>query len=631
MAAPPSLDPNSKYPQWAQLLLKLIFALAASAVVSSFKLDFIESSLYDFRFRTESFLGFNKIQNPQTILIHITSKTIERYQGFPTYKDHTDFISKLELLKPKYILYDFRTKDGDLRDIGTGNPKTDLLDKQLFATTAGQSTGFHILTDELEMKGEAGKTKLNEPLSKLNVSPAAKTYDSILFAKDGVSRRLMISYQDQKLLYPVIASYYNPEIQNIEKIRGQFELLDSNQAYVRFHPAGAFPSFTFEDVIDQKIPAHLLEGKIVILGTDTGKSAKEYVTTPFSREVNAMTTSEYHANVFQTLIDNNSPIRLPNWFNVFITSLISILTVYVVLALKPSRGLLILLLALLTLVTIAFSIFILFGLWIDLAHPFLAIFLCYYFFIPYRLIKENRRSWEYYQKNKLLSQVEELKTNFISMMSHDLKTPIARIQGMTEVISNDPQPLSTHQREAVDTIQSSSDDLLKFINSILQYGRIESQGLELNLQSKDVNQLLKDVIKKHEFLSKVKKIKIEQALEPLFPITIDPDLMRQVFSNLLENAIKYSPEDSVVFISTKEVDNQLLIEFKDFGIGIPAADLPNIFMKFFRSHNVKTSTIKGSGLGLYLANYFTELHKGKIAVISAPSNGSTFTVLLPNI
>jgi signal transduction histidine kinase len=630
MAAPPALDPNSKYPKWLQLTVKILFALLASAIVSSFKLDFIESYFYDLRVRTESILGFHKIEIPQIVLIHITSHTVERYQGFPKYKDHTDFLSKIENQKPRYILYDFRTKDGEIRDFNVEGDG-DQPEKKIFADVVANIPDFHILTDELEMKGETGKSKLNPPLDRIKVSAAAKTYDTILFAKDGVSRRLMISYQDQKLLYPVVASYYNPQIQNTEKIRGQFELLDSTQAYVHFHPTGTFPSYSFEDVIDGKIPPQFLTGKIVILGTDTGKSAKEYVTTPFSREVNAMTSSEYHANVLQTLIDNSSPIRLPNIFNIILTSLISILTVYVVLALKPSRGLLILLMALIALIIISFSQFILLGLWIDLAHPFLAIFLCYYFFIPYRLIKENRRSWEYYQKNKLLSQVEELKTNFISMMSHDLKTPIARIQGMTEVISKDTQPLSHNQREAVDTIQSSSDDLLKFINSILQYGRIESQGLELNLQSKDVNQILKDIIKKHEFLSKVKKIKIEQNLEPLFPITIDPDLMRQVFSNLLENAIKYSPEDSVVTVSTKEIDNQLVIEFKDQGIGIPAEDLPNIFMKFFRSHNVKTSTIKGSGLGLYLANYFTELHKGKIAVTSDSSNGSTFTVLLPNL
>src|SRR6476661_10074127 len=92
------------------------------------------------------------------------------------------------------------------------------------------------------------------------------------------------------------------------------------------------------------------------------------------------------------------------------------------------------------------------GVWIGMAHPLLAIFICYYFFIPYRLIIENRRSWEYYQKNRLLTQVEELKSNFMRMMSHDLKTPLARISGMTEVIGKDHGDLSETQRKALDTI-----------------------------------------------------------------------------------------------------------------------------------------------------------------------------------
>jgi signal transduction histidine kinase len=305
------------------------------------------------------------------------------------------------------------------------------------------------------------------------------------------------------------------------------------------------------------------------------------------------------------------------------------LTVYVVLTVKPSKGLWIIGAMLLATAILGTLLLVSFNIWIDLAHPFLAIFLCYYFFIPYRLIIENRRSWEYLQKNKLLQQVEELKTNFISMMSHDLKTPIARIQGMTEVILKDEVALSSVQREAVDTIKGSSNDLLKFINSILQYGRIESQGVELQRQSKDINQLLTEVIKKHEFLAKVKKIKITTELEPLFSVMVDADLIKQVFSNLVENAIKYSHEESIVSVKSREVGNVVLIEVIDNGMGIPATDLPNIFMKFYRSQNVKTSTIKGTGLGLYLAHYFVELHKGQLTVVSETDKGSTFTVSLP--
>jgi signal transduction histidine kinase len=245
------------------------------------------------------------------------------------------------------------------------------------------------------------------------------------------------------------------------------------------------------------------------------------------------------------------------------------------------------------------------------------------------LIIENRRSWEYYQKNKLLTQVEELKTNFLSMMSHDLKTPIARIQGMAEVVRSDKNPLSPTQAEAIDTLRRSSDELLEFISSVLNLGRIESKAIQLHLQSKDVNALLKEVVSKLEYLAGSKNIDIRTELEPLFSIKFDVDLIRQVLSNLVENAIKYSPEKTSILVSSEERDGWIVVQVADQGPGIPEDELPHIFMKFYRSRNAKGSAIKGSGLGLYLAKYFVELHKGRIQVDSTLGQGSTFTVELP--
>lgn len=603
--------------------LKFIFAFCAAILISSLKLDYIEGFLYDQRVILKSSLGFNKIINPKIALVIINPKTIETYQGNPSFADHLELIRKLDEFKSKFIVYEFRQVQNDFFDIdGTQSEKAH------FAEQAKEFKNLYISTQDLKMKGEKDDLKLKEPLDSLKLYSFPVSADSKLFAKDGVTRRLMFQYQEQSMMHPVIAAYYNPEILNTENIQGQFELLDSKQVYIHYYPKGTFPTYSFEDVIKNKIPEQAFKDKIVIVGTDLGRSTKDYVATPYLREPTALTVAEVQANQFQTLISNNAPIRVPKLIDQLMTFLMCILTVYVTLALKPSRGLVILGSTLFGFSLSAAALFMCFNLWIGLAHPLLALFLCYYFFIPYRLIKENRRSWEYYQKNQLLSQVEELKTNFISMMSHDLKTPIARIQGMTEVIYKDVQPLSNSQRDALDTIRSSSDDLLKFINAILQYGRIESQGVELQKQSKDINQLLIDVIKKHEFLAKVKKIKIIQELEPLFPVKVDPELIKQVFSNLLENAIKYSPEDSVVTVKTREESDKVLVEFIDQGIGIPSIDLPNIFMKFFRTHTVKTSTIKGSGLGLYLAQYFVELHQGKITVSSEQEKGSIFTVEL---
>lgn len=604
--------------------IRFFLAVVAGVAISSLKLDYLESYTYDIRVRAKAALGLSHVTNSPVALILIDSKTAETLKGYPSYSQHSSFLESLYKLDPRFVIYDFRAENGQFLDF-EGTTK----EKEEFVKSASLFSDFFVATNELEMKGTVNKLRLAAPLEKLDLKSCPRTSDVSLFAKDGVSRRLMISYQGQSMLQPIISSYYNNAIVDPNAIKGTFDVLDSKQTYIHFYPNGSFPTYKFEDILSGKVTDDLTN-KIILVGMDTGRSSKDYATTPFSRDVNSMTTAELHANIFQTLISNNPPRQVPNSYNYALTILISLLTVYAVLALKPSQGLAVIATAFLTLSVLGIFLLSFFDIWLYLAHPLLTIFLCYYFFIPYRLIIENRRGWEYIQKNKLLHEVEELKTNFISMMSHDLKTPIARIQGMTEVILQDQVPLSSMQREAVDTIKGSSDDLLKFINAILQYGRIESQGVHLHKQSKDINQLLQDVIKKHEFLAKVKKIKIKSELEPMFPIQVDVELMKQVFSNLVENAIKYSSEDSTVTVKSREEGQNVIVEIFDTGMGIPIEDLPNIFMKFYRSHNVKTSTIKGSGLGLYLAQYFTQLHNGDISVTSEPEQGSVFKVTLPS-
>lgn len=607
------------------LYYKVAFALIFSAIISSFKFDSIEFFLFDLRTIIKAELGLAKPKQQNIALIYTDAGTIEKYNGFPDFSLHKKFLENLSQLKNSQITYNYRLDGKQFAEInGTYEEKKD------FTNEAAKFNNIYFLVNDLALKGQEDNLKLNIPLDTLNIAPAPKTKDTQLNLKTSISRRILIDYEGQLLIHQKIASLYNPEITDIDNIHGKYTHIGTEQVYINFSPPGSFPIYKFEDIVDNKIPLTELENKILIVGTHTNKALDDYTSTPYSSETkDLITTSELHANMFKTLIENNAPIKAHQAINIIITTLISVLTVFVALSAKPSRGIVILISTFAALIFISTLLLAVFNLWIDLAHPLLAIFLCYYFFIPYRLIIENRRSWEYYQKHKLLQQVEELKTNFISMMSHDLKTPIARIQGMTEMILKDDVALSSSQREAVDTIKSSSDDLLKFINSILQYGRIESQGVELQKKSKDVNQLLQDVIKKHEFLARIKRITINTDLEPLFPIQIDTDLMRQVFSNLIENAIKYSPEESSITVKSREINDKVVVEVVDTGIGIPKEDLPNIFMKFYRSQNVKTSTIKGTGLGLYLAHYFVQLHKGDITVISETQSGSTFTVTLP--
>ncbi|QDK46817.1 histidine kinase [Bdellovibrio sp. ZAP7] len=606
---------SSKPVQYRVYAIRAVLAMIMAFLIAQINLDYVESWLYDFRIRSQLFQRTSeKIE-----LVYIKPSTVQAFKGQPNAKDQTAILYNLLAAHPRAVVYDFAIDDAQ------GSEE----DKAEWANLIVQSTNVYVATPDTPLKGEERSLYLPLPFDHVRMVSAPKTSDTINFAKDRVTRRMLLSYQDSMMLPVTLAGFYNPDVLDFRKIRGYFDFYDTKQSFIDYRRPGSFPSTVFDDLANGKVDWTKFEDKIVIIGTDLNISESDYILTPYSRIPSAMTRIEMQANIIDTLIRNSSPVRMPTYVNWILLTLISILAIQIVLSMSPAMGLVILVGTLTGFSVISFTLFWLFGWWITMAAPLLAGFLVYYFFIPYRLIIENRRSWEYYQKNKLLSQVEELKTNFISMMSHDLKTPIARIQGMTDVILADQVQLSTQQREAVDTIKHSSDDLLKFISSILNYGKIQSEGVELHMQTKDINNVLQEVIRKHEFLAKVKRIQIVSELEPLFPIRMDPDLMRQVLSNLVENAIKYSPDDTKILVTSEERDERVVIQVSDQGPGIPEDELNNIFMKFFRSKNVKSTQIKGSGLGLYLAKYFTELHKGRIFVESKDGKGSTFTVELP--
>ncbi|NBX69830.1 MAG: ATP-binding protein, partial [Proteobacteria bacterium] len=131
-----------------------------------------------------------------------------------------------------------------------------------------------------------------------------------------------------------------------------------------------------------------------------------------------------------------------------------------------------------------------------------------------------------------------------------------------------------------------------------------------------------------KFLADEKQIKLTADLEPLFSIEGDQKLIQEVITNLIENAIKYGRPQTEVIIKTEEVDKFVTVSIKDQGMGIAKSDLPRVKEKFFRCKNVADTT-PGTGLGLYLANYFVELHKGKLTIESELGQGTTVTFSLP--
>lgn len=611
---------NQKLLRWArtyyQLFVRVGFALVIAFLVTRFQFDYLESLLYDARMRIRP----APATSGHIATIKVDSLTIDSLRRAPDAKDHSKLLDMLAARGPKAVVYLIHPNEivGSYEEL------------KAFAEAAERTPGFVVAVDDVPMKGTEESFHLGPPFERLKIDAAPSTSDRNLFARDLVTRRMFTSYQGQTFLHVKLASLFNPRLKDEDRIHGIFDFLEARQVYIDFRPAGRYPTSSFVHAVDGQFSGGDVRDKIVIVGRDLRTTVKDYIRTPYSREINAMTAVEMHANMLDTLILNDGYYRLPDWVNVLLTTLMSILTVYVVLALKPTQGLMLLGSAVLSFSVFCYLAFWWGTIWVVMTHPILAAFICYYFFIPYRLIMENRRSWEYYQKNRLLTQVEELKTNFLSMMSHDLKTPIARIQGMTDVVLKDPTPLSVRQKEALQTLETSSQELLDFVSSILNLGRIESKELRLHLHSKDPNQLIKEIADKYGYMAKSKDIELKLELEPMFSIKMDVDLIRQVITNLIENAIKYSPVGTSILVSSEESDGKVILQVADQGSGIPDDEIGHVFSKFYRSKGAKHSNIKGSGLGLYLAKYFVELHKGRISVDSSPGQGSTFTVELPS-
>ena len=215
-------------------------------------------------------------------------------------------------------------------------------------------------------------------------------------------------------------------------------------------------------------------------------------------------------------------------------------------------------------------------------------------------------------------------------MSHDLKTPVAKIAGLTDNMLNQRQFSSPEGEKNLRSIVDSTKELNKFITSILDLTKIESRNLTLNMVNKDINNTIEMVVNNLRFEASNTNVRVEKELGPLYPIQFDPNLMNRVLSNLIENAIKYSGEGSAVKVTTWDDEKWVYIEIADNGVGIPAGDIENIFEKFYRVKNDASHSIKGTGLGLYLVKYFVELHGGEISVSSELGQGTKFQIKLKN-
>jgi signal transduction histidine kinase len=211
-------------------------------------------------------------------------------------------------------------------------------------------------------------------------------------------------------------------------------------------------------------------------------------------------------------------------------------------------------------------------------------------------------------------------------VAHDLRTPLTRLRGTAELALHD-QSDPTAVREALADCVEESERVMSILSTLMDVTEAEAGMMRLQRQRIDLSQLLRDVIELYEYVSEERKVGVRaDFLEPC-EVSVDPNRVRQVFANLLDNALKYTPEGGRVTITTRNEHGQAVVTFLDTGIGIPPEEQDKIWTRLYRGD--KSRSQRGLGLGLSLVKAVVEAHQGKVAVRSIVGEGSEFTVTFP--
>lgn len=229
-----------------------------------------------------------------------------------------------------------------------------------------------------------------------------------------------------------------------------------------------------------------------------------------------------------------------------------------------------------------------------------------------------------------LKKLEQMRKDFVANVSHELKTPITSIKGFSETLLDGAMENKQTLNDFLNIILKESDRLQSLIQELLDLSKIEKQGFSLSIQQLDLADVLEDVVAIMKGKAAEKEIVLEFKREDK-PVYIEGDVhrLKQVFINIISNAISYTPNQGVVYISSADSDRTVLTEIRDTGIGIEAGEIPRIFERFYRVDKARSRNSGGTGLGLAIVKHLVEAHKGTISVKSEVGKGTAFIIELP--
>ncbi|MGB3494627.1 MAG: HAMP domain-containing sensor histidine kinase, partial [Elainellaceae cyanobacterium] len=242
-------------------------------------------------------------------------------------------------------------------------------------------------------------------------------------------------------------------------------------------------------------------------------------------------------------------------------------------------------------------------------------------------LKVQQRTAELRQVNQQLKELSEMRSRFVSMVCHEFRNPLNNMSlSVSSLNRYDTQLSSSEKADYLSNITANIERMTLMIDDILVIGKIEAKVLNVIPQPLDVVQFCRALLTEREYLRPHASIQFCCRSRQLVA-NLDEQLLRSILSNLLSNAIRYTPEDKAILLKVSKRQQQLIFQVEDEGVGILPADEPHLFEPFHRGCNV--SNIPGTGLGLSIVKQFVDLQNGTITVTSQVNKGTTFTVRLP--
>ncbi|MFI5250853.1 MAG: ATP-binding protein [Bacteroidota bacterium] len=240
-----------------------------------------------------------------------------------------------------------------------------------------------------------------------------------------------------------------------------------------------------------------------------------------------------------------------------------------------------------------------------------------------------------------LRQLDEMRMSMMSEISHEMRTPLQVIKAATYTISHprDGSILNQRQTDALGMIHQATNRISSFVNLFLDVAKLEAGLMKFNFEGVDVCSLLQPIVSEAQLIGQTRGITVEMNTAAVPTLMIDKERMGMVFTNLLSNALKYTPDKGKITVCLSTIfpengasatgDRSIRIDFQDTGVGIPPDDLNKLFNKFYQAKNTPLVKEKGSGLGLALVKHVVEAHGGRVTVSSTVGIGSTFSLILP--